>query len=292
MPKPNTVVIHLGAHKTATTHFQATLLANEKTINDVGVSVYTPNYLRNEGFRTWNPLRGRGPNANLEFVDRKMKELSTAGRKVVLSEENLLGKMVTPNGQARSSFYPKGDIYLREFVDMHPSRRVIAAIATRNPATYLPSVYSFGLFQGRMMPFENFVETAEPDKMRWSKLIARLRAVEGLEKLIVWPYEDYRKLHTKIFRTVIKWRTGELVEPMMESVNPGLSQKAFEELKAIGFDACDAQTVKDLRDRYPASTDYPKFQPFSAPDVARITQNYQEDLELIKSLEAVTFLSP
>jgi hypothetical protein len=57
------IVLHLGAHKTATTYLQQTLKRNRAALAGAGISVFVPDDLRKDGLRLHNWLGDNGGGA-------------------------------------------------------------------------------------------------------------------------------------------------------------------------------------------------------------------------------------
>ena len=94
------IVVHLGAHRTGTTLFQKTLADNRQRLSDLGICFLGPDQIRNGDFE--GLLVRRAELTLLQFrksqkAVRKLRCLldseRRAGRRVILSEENILGSI-------------------------------------------------------------------------------------------------------------------------------------------------------------------------------------------------------
>ena len=97
------VGLHLGAHKTATTHLQHSLLASQGVLNAFGVQVHGP-----RSFRWGKPslLTRFGIAETPKSRPRKphpiaFEELSQGARRLLLTEENFAGTLVNQRGRLR-----------------------------------------------------------------------------------------------------------------------------------------------------------------------------------------------
>lgn len=90
------ITLHIGAHRTATTSFQACLRGNLATLRGAGVDAWGPRLLRNGLF---DGLGGRGvyPRAAAKVQGRVALKLHGAAargvRTLLVSEENMMGSV-------------------------------------------------------------------------------------------------------------------------------------------------------------------------------------------------------
>ena len=94
------IVVHLGAHRTATTLFQKTLADNRQRLSERGICFLGPEQIRNGDFKglmihrsqvtLW---RSRKAQTAAQKLRSTLDSERRAGRRVILSEENILGNI-------------------------------------------------------------------------------------------------------------------------------------------------------------------------------------------------------
>ena len=94
------IVVHLGAHRTATTLFQKTLADNRQRLSERGICFLGPEQIRNGDFQglmihhshvtLW---RSRKAQTAAQKLRSTLDSERRAGRRVILSEENILGNI-------------------------------------------------------------------------------------------------------------------------------------------------------------------------------------------------------
>jgi len=110
LTRPISLSLHLGAHKTASTHLQHALKAHEEQLIDAGVRFYGPQYLR-ERDRSIPQMFGVGTAATTgRSAPLQLEFLAKDADRVILSEENFLGKLFDERGVVGEQLYPLADM--------------------------------------------------------------------------------------------------------------------------------------------------------------------------------------
>jgi len=184
------VALHIGAHKTASTHLQASLNAAALDLAAAGVRFYGPDYLRKQG-RTLPQMFGLAEAEARRPAPDQARFLAKDGHRIVLSEENFCGPLHDGRGQMAIPLYPLAEARVGALVHALNPLPVDLFVAIRDPARFVTSAYSQMLMGGHVMPFRAFRAANPFRRIGWAALIGRLRAVPGLRSLTVWQYEDY-----------------------------------------------------------------------------------------------------
>lgn len=223
--------IHLGAHKTATTHLENCLRAAEPELLAAGVAFLGPGNLRQE------PLNLR---MLLNDPDRRPRQQSTARvllrtliadhRDLVLSEEQILGglgdaDLLGPDGQVYLHAVPR----LRHLLALAGTGEVTLLLALRSPADFLTSVFGEQLRHGGPLRIEDFLRGFDPAGLRWSELVARLLAETGAARLICWRYEDTAATRSELLDLLLGPDLARAV-PYLKPRRPGMSAAAYRAL--------------------------------------------------------------
>lgn len=290
MAQPVSVSLHVGVHKTASTHIQKTLMQNRAVLAETKLRFVGPEFLREPGqsltalfgLGEKPPLGGRDPQAQLRWLAGKR------GRGVVISEENALGAMLDGEGPA----YPMADLKIEKLAKALAPSPLRLYVALRDPAGWMASVYRHKLFNGALPTFQDFSRGHDPAQMRWSNLIERLRRVSGIEALYVWRHEDYPAVAAPVFRRMLGWKLGPRIERIEREVNVGLSHKAVEQLLAWGPMDDPRSAARQARALYPVTNAASRFDPWPEAVKAASAAAYAEDMARIEAAEGVTVLRP
>jgi hypothetical protein len=287
------VALHIGAHKTASTHLQGSLNAAALDLADCGVRFYGPDYLRIEG-RSLPAMFGLAQNsAPRRPPAQQLNFLAKDGHRVLFSEENFCGLLHDGAGGMPIPLYPMAEERLLRLVDVLAPVPVDAFIAIRSPARFVTSAYSQTLMGGHVMPFRAFRAANPFRRIGWAAYVERLRAVAGLRGLTVWRYEDYAQVFDQIVSALAGEVAAAMVQPRPKPAHRSLSARAvkFVLSRRKAGDAGDLALI--ARNRFPASSDgSDRFDPFSPDDHAASERLYAAQVAKIAAMPGVTLLSP
>lgn len=91
-----TLHLHIGAHKTATTHLQATLIKHREQLTEAGVQFERPNHIRSligSGRRAAAQSR-IFPSVRAGLAVQRLARIDAGKDRLVLSDENSLGQCI------------------------------------------------------------------------------------------------------------------------------------------------------------------------------------------------------
>jgi hypothetical protein len=243
---------HIGAHKTATTHLQMTLAR----------ATFTPGtrYVPVKRLRVAlvSPVR----KGRLRLPWHRWY----AGT-WLFSDENVLG---TTENSLR--MYPDPAHALRYFLDCELS----LFLCVRRYDTFLASAYGERLWRHRYQPF-----AAALPARRWPDVIHDLqRDLPGVP-VYVWRYEDYRENAAAIMQFYAGDAIADFGAPLEQDPKSGFSGRAVAEMVRFSAARPRKAQVLQLREEFPISESYPRFNPWSVEQQARLQEMYAEDLERI-----------
>jgi hypothetical protein len=292
--QPATIVVHIGAHKTATSHLQRCLTKASDDLAQQGVWYYGPQYFRQRrhaiqglfGLRApANPARARRSPADQLAIMRK------DGHRMVFSEENFIGPLNDPDGQPMTRHYPQAGARLASLAQALDQDLDIC-VSIRRPTAYLNSGYCQMLLSGLVRPFDAYKANNPLSSVNWSDLIAQVRAADGVGRVTVWRYEDYAQLFADIVTELVGAAQMPLVPWVTRNVNTGLSQAAVAQVLAHPADEDTAQLGYAARGARPVEAGFAAFDGYSAAEHATGDAIYATQLAAIAAMDGVTLLQP
>lgn len=196
------VVLHIGAHRTATTTFQTYLHANRAALTRMGISVWGPKHTR-EGLLT-GVIPVDSPRPPQEQLDRARARLAInieqerrRGTKVlVISDENMIGAPRRCLRQGR--LYPDIGQRMARFAHAFDGQVTRAHLSIRSHDGFWASVVSYGVARGHRVPDRAALDALASSPRLWRDVVLDLAcALPGVE-LSVMPYEIFGGLPERV----------------------------------------------------------------------------------------------
>lgn len=197
--------LHMGAHKTATTHIQYRLEALRAPLAEASLDVMLPesgvrkltlNRIAESPPKLWQ-LRPR----NTARLTDKLDTLRRGPDRILVSEELMLGRLDT---SLYGRFYDQFTYMATLMGALGKSAPVHLFLCTRSLDTFLPSAYA-QVVRHRPPPaggFEEVRHAVDTYPMRWSDVVAKLRKHAPGATLKVWRYEDYRENADRVLSAI------------------------------------------------------------------------------------------
>ena len=283
--------IHIGAHKTATTHVQETLALMRPDLAARGVD-FIPNQLLRRGGtavalgrkQLWNRLPPlRGPMVR-RILAEHLDPLRAGPATMVLSEEKLLGGSQHVFGEP---IYPQVQRIVALLATLRSRADVTLFLSIRSFDTQLPSAYVQELKVMRP-PADGFDAIRRRVLARppsWFDMVRRIRAAAPGIPLRVWRQEDYRSNAAAILAGLCGL---DEVGPLPEIEDPAWTRSpdraAIEAAEALPAAMPEADRRARVREIFAASGDGPRFQPFSSEERGLMKASYADDLDKITGL--------
>jgi hypothetical protein len=287
--------IHIGAHKTATTHVQEILTLMRPQLLERGVDFVDNHAVRRSGLAKalaarrlamrLPVLRGRAVAA---IMARHLDPLRAGPRTFVLSEEKLMGGSL----QAFATpIYPQVERMVPLLASLSApaagGAEVTLFLSIRSFDGQMPSAYVQEL---KFSPpiaggFDNLKERVLAAPPSWFGLVRRIRAAAPAVPLRVWRQEDYRRDPAAILAVLCGCDPGPL--PAMEDPywtrSPDL--RAVRAAEALPADMPREERRARVLEIFRASGDGERFDPFTAEEKALLRAAYDQDLARIDALD-------
>lgn len=286
-------VLHIGAHKTATTHLQRSLLSQQQALIDAGIRYYGPANLRRTGkglgdifglnvyTKPPEPTRNRADQADFMFKD---------GHRLILSDENFIGALHDKQGNIIAPLYPNTAERIAALASAVGAGPMDVCIGLRNPASFLKSAYSQALMGGLPITFSDYLSKNPLDQIYWPGLVARVRSAAGVGRVTVWAFEDYKWRFHDICSALMGDLVNMRIVPIPDHVHRGLSEAAVARVLSRSGADDPRDVAAKARDTYPVSDEYPAFDPFASSDKAASEAEYAAQLAAIDQIDGVTIL--
>lgn len=287
---PTAVVLHLGAHKTASTHLQQSIYAANRSGS---VKFLGPRKLRDPGQtlpdRFGFPLDPAKSAALPAPPAGVLSGLANGAARLVFSDENFAGKLQTGWGRIPTPLYftaPARIGALTQAIAGAGGPPLDLCLGIRDPAGYLTSSYSQILHGRRVVKPEKFRAKNPFGIVDWVDYIARLRAVSHVGSVTVWRYEDYATLFPQICMTLLG---TDRVTPAAGRAQQRLSAKAMEAIllaKSLEF----GNVVAEAAATYPVSGGFAPYALYDPADHLASAALYAAQWAALITMDGITTL--
>ncbi|HRO16023.1 MAG TPA: hypothetical protein PLL33_13490 [Paracoccus sp. (in: a-proteobacteria)] len=289
------VTIHLGAHKTATTHLQTSLRQALPHLLAAGVWYADMMQMRAGHFPVQSALGDRPRRVVPPRVMQTLDRAADIWPELLLSDENILGGTRSERLMGRDGrLYPLADDRMARLARLLRHRPMRLFLSVREPADFLASAFAMQVAAGTALEPAAFLRGVVPEMLSWSDLAARLLAVPGVTGLTVWRYEDYRRLRPALLARLLPAEAAARVgDP--PAVNLGLSQQAYDAFCERAMADADAD-LRDLvaraRRQFPRKPGAPGVRIFDDAARARSAVAHAADLARLAALPGADILQP
>jgi hypothetical protein len=280
--------VHIGAHKTATTHLQETLTLVRATLAARGID-YLPNQQVRGRKLSWTLWRRRpiarlpliGPARMREAIEATLEPIRIGPDVVALSEENILG---VPHQILEPTFYPQADLSMARLATLGLRAELELFLSIRSYDALLPSAYAESLKHGTA-PEGGFAAIRErllAVPPSWYDLVGRIRAAAPGVPLHVWRQEDYRANAPAIMEAFCGSPLGELPEISDPAWTRSPSATAVAAAERLPADLARPERLRRVKAIYTASDpDGDRFRPFTEAEGRQLRARYDADLDRI-----------
>lgn len=186
------ILLHTGAHRTATTSLQRMLGQSGGALGRSGVAYWGPRRCRGGLF---DGLYGAGPalpprragRPALRIALQVEMEAARGAGLLFVSEENMLGSM-RRNLQG-CALYPDAGARVAGFAAGFAGHRVTIGLSIRCPDAYWASVLGWRMMRGGPLPRPALCDRLVTQPRRWRHVIAELAAAVPGARVTVWTHE-------------------------------------------------------------------------------------------------------
>lgn len=287
------IVYHLGAHCTDEERLLRCLLKNRQTLGEQGIAVPGPARYRALLRDTAITLKGKPASPDTQgMVLEQILEGTTADR-LILAWENFLS---FPQWVLTDRLYPAAAERIRAFTQIFPQEPAEFFMAIRNPATFLPDLFS----KQRDKTYEAFMGGTQPGDHHWSDVIEDVLEENPGVPLTIWCDEDTPLIWPEVLQAVTDHADGTVLEDRDDLLTAIMSPEGVTRMNAYLESHAPQSVVQRRRivsafldkfalpEKVQMELDLPGW---TADTVAQLTADYRADLVRIRSLPGVTFLT-
>ncbi len=287
------IVYHLGAHCTDEERLLRCLLKNRQVLSEQGIVVPGPNRYRALLRDTAITLKGQAASRDTQaLVLEQIMEEDRADR-LILSWENFLS---FPQWVLKDRLYPAAAERVRAFTQIFPEIEAEFHLAIRNPAGFLPDLFA----KQRDKTYEQFMEGADPLLLHWSDVIEDVLEQNPDVPFTVWCDEDVPLIWPEVLQAVSGHAPGTVLEDADEVLAGIMASDGLARMRAYLAEHNITQPAQRRRvvsafldkfalpDRVEQEVELPGW---TEDTVETLTAAYRADIERIRTLPGVTFLS-
>lgn len=289
------IVYHIGVNCTDGERLLRSLVRSADALSQAGVAVPGPGRYRKLLRETVQNLGGNPPPPGTRDVLVDAIADDSAAHRMILSNSAFLCQpnRVFEGGQ----FYGMAAFKAATLRSLFPQDELSLFMAVRNPATFVPAVWT----QARARTIAGYLGQIDPRALRWSDVVARIRAAVPDVPLTVWCNEDTPLIWNELLHRL----SGLPAEVPMAGAHDLLSAIMAPEgfQRFLGYleshpPASDMQlrrVIGAFLDKYAIEDEIAEefdIPGWDADIVADLTAAYEADIAAIAAIEGVTFVSP
>ncbi|MBF9043940.1 hypothetical protein HKCCE4037_11420 [Rhodobacterales bacterium HKCCE4037] len=261
------VILHVGAHRTATATFQHHLAAHRKTLTAARTVYWGPKIIRGGLFRTMAagtaPILPWQADHAAKRVALRAEQLRQDGvRSVILSDPNMLGSLRTMLEDTR--IYPDCGRRIGEFARGFHRHRVTIGIGLRCYSSWWTSALASRLMQGGPLPRTRLREFMVTQPRRWRHVIEDVARAVPDARVLVWTHEAMASRPQHVLAELAEIATDPVSLPILNAAPRATELQRL--LRDCDLDP-DEFTWRDGR-----------LKPFEAHEAEALRAEYHDDL--------------
>lgn len=281
--------LHLGVHKTATTHLQRHWVqcaalpgaAACPPLQEVRNALTPVVYLRQP------PARAEQSAA---AAAAWLSAWPARTGRLVLSEENLIGDC----GQLfeRQALYPDARERLERVAALLPQAELRLWLCVREYGAFIRSAHSETLRHGPYRPFRAAYTGFDLVARGWPELVADVQAAFPGARLHLWRYESLAGVREQLTATLFDLPPERQPAPDDSRDRQSLSRMAARLLDDL-FQKAGPEVATKARpsvERIVNGPNFPRFDPWRADERAHFQRRYEQDIDRLRRLPAITWL--
>jgi hypothetical protein len=262
------ILLHVGAHRTATTTLQRMLGQSHVALQDAGLAYWGPKRCRAGLF---DGLYGSGPALPPRRTGRATRRVALQARMardngaamLLVSEENMLGTMRANTGA--QVLYPDAGARVAGFAAGFAGHGLTIGISLRCYDAYWASVLGWRMRRGGPLPRPGFCDRLVTQPRRWRSVISDMARSVPAARVVVWTHETMAGQPDALVARLTGCRIALAGAQDRHNASPSLAElRGY--LEDIGADPALARGAGG------------RFMPFDADQRRALRDQYAEDL--------------
>ncbi|WP_341366467.1 hypothetical protein [Yoonia sp. BS5-3] len=289
------IAFHIGANCTDEDRLLKSILKNADPLLKQGIAVPGPSRYRSLIRETIQGLGQADPAPDARDILLDAIVDNDELRRVVLSNDNFIciPKRIFDHGV----FYPQAEHKVRGLRRLFPQDEITLYLSIRNPVTFLQETYK----RTQTGDFQTYLGLLQPEDLRWSDMIKRIKSGAPDVPLVVWCNEDSPLLWDQLIRSVSGISPDQGIAGGFDLLSHVLTADGLKLLKARLAEAPPQKDVDrhemiaDIWEKHAitdAVEDEIDLLELPSDVVDRMTQTYEEDLNVIAALPGVQLMLP
>jgi hypothetical protein len=275
---------HIGAHKTATTHFQDTLNANRTKLENNGWLYLSRRFVRQSSLISkvhhnfWQVTKSWQRQLSLGEILQLPEEQP---KKLLLSEEDSIGM----SRNLLKGLYPRAKERLLPWAAAANPEKVSIYISIRSQADVLGSAYSQALRDGAVLrSFEEYRSYWIDRKPSWSHLVKTAKALFPSSRITVWTFDKYVENSSEIIKLFCDLPAPDVDETISTETNR-LSVGVIRKIEALDGSIARADRRQMIRDYISMDNSGERFDPLTGQEKKSLGEQYEKDLSEISRMD-------
>jgi hypothetical protein len=231
--------LHVGAHKTATTHTQQMLLNNRQRLAEAGVCYIELQRLRQiftrpitRIFRDVSRATASSSVPTLRAaINGELTAQTGQFQTLVLSDECLMGNM--PSLARTGKLYGNRRNRLELVKKVFEGCPITVVFTTRNYIDFYPSAYAQVIKLGGSVTYPDFLRRLDFESNTWRAIVSDLSQIFGPGRVRLFRYEDYPANLERMLENIIGRKLALDIDAA-RIVYPSLNSKGIDLLLATG----------------------------------------------------------
>ncbi len=288
------IVYHIGAHCTDEGHLQNCLARNKRFLAEEKIMVPNPGLWRPILRDTLETLGGGQADAKAQELMLDSILTEDDPQRVIFSNNTFLcgiQRVLHSN-----TLYPDAGEKCLKLFNLFHDQEVEFCLAVRNPATFLPACFD----KTGGTNFEAYLAQIDAMTLRWSSVVARIRAALPDVPLKVWSNEDTPFIWYELIREITDHGPNTRIVGLDDFLKSIMSEEGLERMAAYIKTHPPANEIQRRRilsaflDKFEVEDTTPEVEApgWTADYVDALTDIYEEDLFAIERMPGVQFISP
>ncbi|MDB5526296.1 MAG: hypothetical protein JWM58_4059 [Rhizobium sp.] len=269
-------ILHIGAHKTATTYMQKKLAINVDQLSARGIHYDPLEVLRRNFTNTLqDPAKG-----NSDFIARLRERIKV--QHVIVSEENMPG---VPGDLVRNGVYYA---YARDRLKLVGSLLDITTpeifMALREYSGFIVSMYCEYIRHREFISFADYFEIYKKSGFSWVKVVGDI--VEALPgaRVRLWDFSKFRTIENEVYSLMLGQDSAFLTAPegpVRESFSDA-AMRSYEALSAVLSHHEMKGLINPISRALPKGDVHKAFNPLTQEVTDSLKAQYKQDLQAVR----------